>query len=241
MRDDSGPRSRRFIQRRLVLTSPLGLSVGGIAGTAHAGGTPRSTAPAGQADHTPKAPPPTPRQARGPFYPTDIPADAGSDLVIERDGRRARGELVQLTGRILDIAGRPSANAQVEIWQCNASGRYHHPRDTHTAPLDPLFRGYGVVRTDVEGRYAFRTIRPVPYPGRTPHIHFAVDAPAGATGAARSLVTQMYVRGEPQNTRDGLLSWLAPAERERLMAHFVRVAGTTDGKTWRVTFDVVLA
>jgi protocatechuate 3,4-dioxygenase, beta subunit len=210
----AGPRSTRFQQRRLVLSAPAALGVAAAPGAQGAGKLA-----------------PTPRQSRGPFYPTDIPADAGADLVIERDGRRARGEIVQLSGRILDTSGRPIGNAQVEIWQCNAYGRYHHPRDTHSAPVDPLFRGYGRMRTDADGRYAFRTIRPVPYPGRTPHIHYAVDAPQG-----QSLVTQMYVRGEPQNERDGLLAWLAPAERERLMAAFVRA-----GDVWNAGFDLVVA
>jgi protocatechuate 3,4-dioxygenase, beta subunit len=230
-----GPRSLRFLQRRLVLSTPLGAAV--AAGTAVAGAAavmpvlanPATSAQAGNpAADGPLAP--TPRQSRGPFYPTQIPADAGADLIVERAGRRARGEIVQLSGRILDTAGQPLANAQVEIWQCNANGRYHHPRDTHSAPIDPLFRGYGRVRTDADGRYAFRTIRPVPYPGRTPHIHYAVDAPQG-----RSLITQMYVRGEPQNERDGLLAWITPAERERLMAEFVRA-----GDAWTVQFDLVL-
>jgi protocatechuate 3,4-dioxygenase, beta subunit len=231
-----GPRSLRFQQRRLLLSAPLGAAAaagttvaGAAAGTPNPASSPATAQARSPAVDGPLAP--TPRQSRGPFYPTQIPADAGADLIIDRAGRRARGDIVQLAGRILDTAGRPLANAQVEIWQCNAHGRYHHPRDTHSAPIDPLFRGYGRVLTDADGRYAFRTIRPVPYPGRTPHIHYAVDAPQG-----RSLVTQMYMRGEPQNERDGLLAWITPAERERLMAEFVR-----EGEAWAAQFDLVLA
>jgi protocatechuate 3,4-dioxygenase, beta subunit len=210
-------RTAKFRQRRLLLASPLGAA---------------AAVPALARPPTASGPlAPTPRQSRGPFYPLHLPTDAGSDLVIERDGRRAKGEIVHLSGTVLDTAGRPQPDALVEIWQCNANGRYHHPRDRNDAPVDPLFRGYGQVRTDAQGRYAFRTIRPVPYPGRTPHIHLQVDAPRGG-----SLVTQMYVRGEPGNARDGLLAGLAPDERERLMADFVRA-----GDGWAVRFDVVLA
>lgn len=217
----TGPSSRRssgFVARRALLgasVAPVGLVIGGAA----------------RAQPAPGALAPTPRQSRGPFYPPDPPRDAGNDLVIERDGRRAQGEITQLSGRVLDTAGRPVAGTLVEIWQCNAAGRYHHPRDDNPAPIDPLFRAYGRVTTDAEGRWSFRTIRPVPYPGRTPHIHLQATAPRGA-----QLVTQIYVRGEPGNARDGLLSRLSAEDRERLTADFVRAP---DGG-WRASFEVVL-
>jgi protocatechuate 3,4-dioxygenase, beta subunit len=185
------------------------------------------------ADAAPARLAPTPRQTRGPYYPPDPPRDAGDDLVIERDGRRAAGELLRLDGRVLDVAGRPLAGTRIELWQCNAAGRYHHPRDNAPAPIDPLFRAYGVSVADAEGRWRFRTIRPVPYPGRTPHLHLILTAPDG-----RSLTTQVYIRGEPGNARDGLLAGLSPAERERLMADVVRAA---DGNGWRTAFEAVLA
>jgi protocatechuate 3,4-dioxygenase, beta subunit len=217
------PRSARLLQRRRVLAAPLGV-VAAPLGMVAAG------AVAGQQGAAPGALKPTPRQTRGPFYPVEIARDAGHDLVVERDGQRAKGEIASMSGTVVDTSGRPLADALVEIWQCNADGRYHHPRDRNPAPIDPLFRGYGRVRTDRDGRYAFRTIRPVPYPGRTPHIHLQVDAPAG-----RSLVTQMYVRGEPGNDRDFLFNALAPDERERLFGDFVRA-----GDGWTVRFDVVV-
>jgi protocatechuate 3,4-dioxygenase beta subunit len=212
-----GARSGAFVARRSLLGAaalPLGLSV-----------------PTGASAQAAGAAAPTPRQARGPFYPPDPPRDAGADLIVERDGRRARGEPVLLEGRVVDTAGRPLAGTLVELWQCNADGRYHHPRDDGPAPVDPLFRGYGRAVAAADGRWAFRTVRPVPYPGRTPHVHLQLTTPGGL-----QLVTQMYVRGEPQNERDGLLSRLTGAERDRLLADFVR---TPEGG-WRAAFGVVM-
>jgi protocatechuate 3,4-dioxygenase beta subunit len=152
----------------------------------------------------------TPPQTTGPFYPRDLPLDRDNDLTrVEGAGAPAHGQLTHVFGRVLDREGRPIAGARVEIWQCNAFGRYHHPRDTRDAPLDPGFQGYGETVSAADGAYRFRTIRPVPYPGRTPHIHFAVKAP----GSTR-LVTQMYVAGEPGNARDGLYNGIRdPASR----------------------------
>jgi protocatechuate 3,4-dioxygenase beta subunit len=154
--------------------------------------------------------PETPQQTTGPFYPRDLPLDRDNDLArVAGAAEPAKGQLAHVFGRVLDREGRPIAGARVEIWQCNAFGRYHHPRDTRDAPLDPGFQGYGETVSAADGGYRFRTIRPVPYPGRTPHIHFAVSAP----GASR-LVTQMYVAGEPLNARDGLYNSIRdPAAR----------------------------
>ncbi|MGF1663441.1 MAG: response regulator, partial [Kineosporiaceae bacterium] len=105
----------------------------------------------------------------------------------------------------------PVVDSLVDIWQCDALGRYRHPRDP--GPRDEGFQGYGRVRTNGDGAYRFRTIRPVPYPGRTPHIHFAVTVPGGTPWT-----TQMYVAGEPLNERDFLLAQVRdPAARARLL------------------------
>src|SRR5262245_15506951 len=135
---------------------------------------------------------PTPEQTAGPFYASVLPEDRDADLVVVR-GRtaRAEGTVLYLSGRVLDTSGREVADALVEIWQADNFGRYLLPKDGGPGRRDPNFQGYGQGRTDATGAYAFRTIRPVPYSGRPPHIHFQVTHPK-----LRTLVTQMYVVGD---------------------------------------------
>jgi protocatechuate 3,4-dioxygenase beta subunit len=130
------------------------------------------------------------------------------------------------------------AGARVEIWQCNAFGRYHHPGDQSAAPLDPNFQGYGETVTDASGGYRFRTIKPVPYPGRAPHIHVRVTARGFAP-----IATQMYVAGEPQNDRDFLLQSVRdPEARAKLVVPFTRAAdGAALNARFDARFDLVLA
>lgn len=150
---------------------------------------------------------PTPRQSAGPFYPQTKPVDSDADLVqVAGQPRRARGIVAHVFGRVLDPAGRPIEGAAVEIWQCDADGRYHHPSDRGGRGGDPGFQGYGRTRADADGGYRFRTIRPVAYPGRTPHIHVAVATPNG-----RRLTTQLYVAGDVRNERDFLYRGLGAA------------------------------
>lgn len=158
------------------------------------------------------APVPTPRQTLGPFYPVDWTGDIDGDLVrVTGAAAQAQGVVTHLRGRVLDAAGRAVAGATVEIWQCDAFGRYRHPRDRADG-RDAGFQGRGRVVSGIDGSYAFRTIRPVVYPGRTPHIHVSV-----ATGGAK-LVTQFYVAGEPQNARDSLFNRLRDeAAREAVL------------------------
>lgn len=178
---------------------------------------------------------PTVPQSLGPYYPRERPAEADDDLVSVRGGNgAAKGELTVLTGVITGTDGKTVANARVEIWQCDANGRYHHPGDTSSAPLDANFQGYGETVTDAAGAYRFRTIKPVSYPGRAPHIHVRVSARGYAT-----IVTQMYVKGEPQNDRDGLLQSVRdPAARAKLIVPFEK---SPDGAALSAKFDVVLA
>lgn len=134
---------------------------------------------------------PTPRDAEGPFYPVRIPKDADTDLTRVAGAREAaKGTPLALTGRVLAADGTPLSGARVELWQCDANGRYHHV-DGDPGERDPGFQGYGVTTTDTDGRYAFRTIRPVPYGGRPPHLHFKLAHPR-----AQPLTTQLYPRGE---------------------------------------------
>src|SRR6185437_4802826 len=112
----------------------------------------------------------TPRQTAGPFYPRTLPLDSDNDLArVTGHAQDAAGTITHISGRILDLDGEPVADAKVEIWQCDSHGRYHHVYDHNRAPLDPDFQGYGVAVSARDGGYRFRTIRPVPYPGRTPH------------------------------------------------------------------------
>jgi len=161
---------------------------------------------------------PTPEQTLGPFYPSVLPEDRDADLlVIKGRADRAQGTVLHLTGRVTDTSGAPVADALVEIWQSDAYGRYLLPKDGAPGQRDPNFQGYGRARTDAAGAYRFRTIHPVPYGSRPPHIHFQVTHPR-----FRALVTQMYVVGDPgrenpayfggQRVRDALSVTLRPAD-----------------------------
>lgn len=145
----------------------------------------------------------TPKMTEGPFYPRSLPRDADADLTrVEGRAQRAAGTPLAVYGRVIDRSGRPRAAARVEIWQCDARGQYHLVGEPESS-LDPNFQGFGAVTTDAEGRYAFTTIKPAPYPGRTPHIHFTV-----LEGGKRRLTSQMFIEGEPGNERDGLYRYL---------------------------------
>jgi protocatechuate 3,4-dioxygenase beta subunit len=177
---------------------------------------------------------PTPRQPAGPFYPAELPLDDDNDLTrVSGHSGLAEGTICDLSGKVVDVNGLPLASHRVEIWQCDANGRYRHPRDPGDAPLDPAFQGHGHALTDGEGRYRFRTIRPVPYPGRTPHIHMAVFSPDGPP-----FVTQLYVAGDPRNAEDFLYQRL-PADRRHLVT--VPFEKTSGGEaTLAARFEIVL-
>lgn len=182
---------------------------------------------------------PTSDQVRGPFYPRRLPADQDADLtVIARRDARALGQVVYLSGRVLDLHGAPVADAVLEIWQANAAGRYRHPGDVNPAALDPNFEGYAKMRTGPDGRYAIKTVKPGAYSTgmpdwtRPPHIHFDIS------GRSSRLVTQMYFEGEALNDADPLLQEVE--HRETLMAH--RVAAAAGGEPGAITleWDIVL-
>lgn len=159
----------------------------------------------------------TPKSTEGPFYPTPAMRfdDADNDLVrIEGKVRASGGHIIHLTGQVLDGDGSPVSGAQVEIWQCDANGRYLHDRDDRNVERDTGFQGFGHDVTGKDGKYRFRTIRPVPYPGRTPHIHVKVFT------ARRTLTTQVYLAGDPGNERDVLYRRLSPAELEAVEMRF---------------------
>ena len=178
----------------------------------------------------------TPRQTEGPFYPTALPRDTDNDLIVVNNGLTpAVGLITHLTGRLLDTRGEPVRNAVVEIWQCDAKGVYLHPGSDGGARRDGNFQGFGRFLTGTTGEYYFRTIKPVAYPGRTPHIHVKVRR-----AGAELLTTQCYIQGEPQNDRDGVLRGIRDAKaRESVIVPFTAVPTSTAGEL-QARFDVVL-
>ncbi len=178
----------------------------------------------------------TPGMAEGPFYPDKLPLDTDNDLlVINTAIRPAVGEITHLSGKILDERGQPVRSAFVEIWQCDNNGSYLHSSSSNRTKYDTNFQGYGRFMTDRQGRYYFRTIKPVPYPGRTPHIHFAVSH-----NGRRLLTTQMLIKGNPQNERDGLYRRIQdPEQRKLVLADFKPIPDSKLGEL-SAKFDLVL-
>lgn len=178
----------------------------------------------------------TPGQTEGPFYPVAFPVDMDNDLVrVQGRAAEAMGQVTHIAGRVLDKRGEPVRGAMVEIWQCDANGVYNHPGQRGLQRRDTDFQGYGRTEAAADGRYTFRTIRPVTYPGRTPHIHFKVHAP----GAGR-LTTQMYVAGERGNATDGPLNGIRNAAQRESVIVSLEAAGTLEPGALRGTFDIVL-
>src|SRR6267142_1721996 len=161
----------------------------------------------------------TPRQTEGPFYPDHLPLDTDNDLIIVNDSLTpATGEITHLSGRILDGRGDPIHNALVEIWQVDNNGVYLHSADKH-AKRDSNFQGFGRFLTGSTGEYYFRTIKPVLYPGRTRHIHFAVKLKG-----KDKWTTQCYVKGESHNESDGVYRGIKDAKaRESVTIDFAAI------------------
>lgn len=172
----------------------------------------------------------------GPFYPDRMPLDTDNDLLIINDSiTPAVGEITHLSGRILNTSGEPVRNAFVEIWQVDNNGAYLHSGTSNADKRDSNFQGYGRFLTDVKGNYYFRTIKPVSYPGRTPHIHLAVSQ-----NGKRIFTTQVLVKGEKQNAQDGLFRNIKDkAAQETVLADFRRIPGSKIGEL-AASFDVVL-
>ena len=180
---------------------------------------------------------PTPQQTEGPFYPVAFPSDIDNDLVqVRGQAARALGTVLHLQGRLLDANGRPMDGAQIEIWQCDAQGLYDHPRQPNRDRRDQAFQGYGRMSVDAEGRYSFRTLKPVAYPGRTPHIHLKVASREGGR-----LTSQLYIAGDPQNERDFVYCEAArdPRQRERIEMHLQPAPGLEPGAL-ATSMDIVV-
>ena len=167
----------------------------------------------------------TPSQAEGPFYPNKMPLDTDNDLLILNDHiTPAIGEITHLHGTVTDIKGNPLRNALVEIWQVDNNGAYLHTGDPRHKLVDKNFQGYGRFSTSIKGEYYFRTIKPVSYPGRTPHIHVKV------THKGKHLITtQLYIKGNKNNANDGLLR-RAGDKMASLLVDFAPLKGSKSGE-----------
>jgi protocatechuate 3,4-dioxygenase beta subunit len=180
----------------------------------------------------------TPEQILGPFFPLKtLSPNADLTRVPGRPGRAA-GLVLNVMGRVLNLKGEPVRNAKVEIWQANMHGRYTHPSDHNTAPLDPNFEGSAILTTDDEGRYRFKTIKPAAYPAgpnrmRPAHIHFQVS------GRQDRLVTQMYFEGDPYLEADRFYQ-TALEQKDVLVAKLAQPSAEMEPESKSVVFNLVL-
>jgi protocatechuate 3,4-dioxygenase, beta subunit len=179
----------------------------------------------------------TPDQILGPYFPTGYTPAPQTDLTRVRGAEGlARGEIIEVTGRVLNLDGEPVRGVPVTIWQANTFGRYVHVNDSNTAPLDPNFVGCVGIRSDSDGVYRIKTVRPGAYPAgpdwtRPPHIHFEIH------GQFERLITQMYFPGEPLNACDRLLN--AALRPDLLIA---KPVASQDSRGHNVlNFDIVLS
>lgn len=178
---------------------------------------------------------PSPKQIEGPFYPTYEQKDKDFDLTKFKGSQRsAKGTVIEVFGRVLDLQGKPIENATVDLWQANAAGRYRHPHDDNSAPLDPNFQGWAIVPSGKNGEFKFKTILPGAYPIgkkrlRPPHIHFKVSKKD-----YHELTTQMYFPGQDLNKKDNLLQRLSKKEQDLLIAKKI------EGKIPRYEFNIYL-
>lgn len=167
----------------------------------------------------------TPKMTEGPFYPDRLPLDTDNDLIILGDELTpALGTVFHLSGRVLSPSGEPVRSALVEIWQVDNSGMYIHSKSAGDR-RDANFQGYGRFLTGLDGRYYFRTIRPVRYPGRTPHIHVAVS-----TKGQRQLTTQLMFENDPGNAKDRLFNRVDKKDQPLLLTNPVPVVGSEIGE-----------
>lgn len=178
----------------------------------------------------------TPWQTEGPFYPDRLPLDVDNDLLIINDAMTpAVGEITHLTGRVVDMSGKPVKNAIVEIWQVDSNGVYLHTDAGGRNRRDRNFQGFGRFETGATGEYRFRTIKPVRYSGaRAAHIHFAIDR-----NGRRVLTTQMYVKGNPDNERDSIFRRSGHASNDLLAVPFKPLPGSEVGEL-TANFNIVV-
>jgi len=206
------------LTRRLALQTGLGLAVGVTTGRLQAEAV-------------------TPPVEEGPFFPKHGQLDKDADLTqVEGQSEAATGEAIMVHGRVVDEAGVAVAGALVDLWQANSYGRYDHEDDPNPAPIDPNFQGWAQLRSDAEGRFSIRTIKPGAYPAeenwtRPPHLHFKV-----AKRGYRELVTQMFFAGDALNEKDRLFQEIPADQRQRVTVDF----SAPDGGIPAGDFTIVL-
>lgn len=178
----------------------------------------------------------TPRSTEGPYYPDHLPLDQDNDLTLITGGKApAGGTVTEFGGRLLDADGKPVADRTIELWQADVNGCYLHSKGVQKGKdRDPQFQGYGKIVTNDKGEYRFRTIKPGLYTGRTIHWHIAVNR-----GDERLLTTQLFVAGEPQNERDGILKRMGD-ETQRLSVIREFSAKSSGSEELVGTWDIVL-
>ena len=177
----------------------------------------------------------TPTQGEGPFFPDKLPLDTDNDLLIINDALTpAVGDVTHLGGKVMDVHGNPLRNAVVEIWQVDNHGVYIHSQGGDRDKLDSNFQGFGRFVTGSSGEYYFRTIRPVPYPGRPPHIHFKVKRKGRP-----DFITQLYVKGSPGIAKDGLFRRANAEAAKTLIVDFKPIKSPSGGEL-AAKFDIIL-
>lgn len=178
----------------------------------------------------------TPAVTEGPFYPDKMPLDTDNDLLIVNNNiTPAVGEVTHLGGKILDASGSPIKNAVIEIWQVDSNAAYIHTQSGNAEKRDRNFQGFGRFLTGSDGSYYFRTIKPVPYPGRTAHIHVKVKK-----GREELLTTQIFIAGLDSNKGDNVLRGVRdPLQRELLMAEFKPMKESKIGEL-SANFNIVI-
>lgn len=183
----------------------------------------------------------TPAQTEGPFYPIHEQDDKDPDLTqVKGRTERAKGDVIYVRGQVLDDQNNPVADALVDVWQANTHGRYDHEKDPNPAPLDKNFQGWAQIRTDKQGHYRFKTIKPGSYPvneewSRPPHIHFKVSK-----RGYHELTTQMYFPDEELNDKDGILQDTPEEDREKLFIAFTESMTDDELGSKRGVFNIVL-
>jgi protocatechuate 3,4-dioxygenase beta subunit len=217
------------ITRRNILQLGLGAAAGAVSGSLFAQSNTAQTLSA------------TPAQTEGPFYPIHDQDDKDMDLTqIEGRSARAQGDVIYVTGQVLDENHNPIPEALVDVWQANTHGRYAHEDDPNPAPLDKNFQGWGQIRTDKQGHYGFKTIVPGAYPvneewWRPPHIHFKLSK-----RGYHELTTQMYFPGHELNDKDGILLDTPENDREKLIMEYKESKADDESGSKRGVFNIIL-